>query len=569
MWCTRCVMVGVLLLNIGFAQTEDTAGLQALFQSEHWAKAESDPGEVVEALKPVITQEGATSHVRLSEQMLYCKALFHQGAFMEAELQIPTAIHRALQIADSNALIPLFRLSARINKVRLHFDKALEDYQFILHAYQTQENRTGEAETYIDLAEFSRAIFQHEQGLAYIRKVKEIHAQHPIPTRMLARMYGREAALHCEGKKDYHQAEKVSLLALKQAEVIGDSDLIATCCNELGFIHLTLQDLSALPYFERAEKIWTDMGNYRYLANVRLNMARHFLAEKKGEAAVKKALLVLSESKIYGWESLEWSAQELLATAYAQAGDLDMLAKSIDETLKIAASLQEERHSKEFTEALALHKADLAEKELEIAHAEAERMRAQSRQQRIQLWSSLGGSALLLLLALIIYLAYRNKQHANALLEQKNREKDVLLKEIHHRVKNNLQIISSLLNLQSGTLKNGVALEAIKEGQNRVKSIALVHQKLYQSDDLTQINFEDYATQLIAFLRDAVAPEGKVISVNVDAPGVILDIDTAVPLGLIINELVTNAYKYAFTKQDLGAINVTVIGVGAEKKTDR
>jgi two-component system, sensor histidine kinase PdtaS len=149
-------------------------------------------------------------------------------------------------------------------------------------------------------------------------------------------------------------------------------------------------------------------------------------------------------------------------------------------------------------------------------------------------------------------------EEKNVLISQSLGEKEALLKEIHHRVKNNLQIISSLLNLQSASLEDSSALEAIKEGQNRVKSIALIHQKLYQTEDLSRVDFQEYCEQLVSFLQSAFKQSGKSIEAKVEANSIQLDIDTAVPLGLIINELVTNAYKYAFINQDIGVIQINL-----------
>ncbi len=133
-------------------------------------------------------------------------------------------------------------------------------------------------------------------------------------------------------------------------------------------------------------------------------------------------------------------------------------------------------------------------------------------------------------------------------------EKEVLLKEIHHRVKNNLQIISSLLNLQSSNL-NKEAAAAFKESQNRIKSMALIHEKLYQSSDLSRVDFGEYVGCLTTHLvRSYTSNPG--VSVSMDIRGISLDIDTAIPCGLIINELVSNSLKYAFPDGRTGIIHI-------------
>ena len=135
-------------------------------------------------------------------------------------------------------------------------------------------------------------------------------------------------------------------------------------------------------------------------------------------------------------------------------------------------------------------------------------------------------------------------------------EKEVLLKEIHHRVKNNLQVISSLLKLQSRYIQDSRVSEMLKESQNRVRSMALVHEQLYQSKDLSNIDFAEYIQNLAHNLFQAYEIHAQGIKLETNMAQCSLNIDTAVPCGLIINELVTNALKYAFTGQIKGKINI-------------
>jgi len=130
-------------------------------------------------------------------------------------------------------------------------------------------------------------------------------------------------------------------------------------------------------------------------------------------------------------------------------------------------------------------------------------------------------------------------------IKKKNEEKELLLKEIHHRVKNNLQIISSLLDLQSNKIDDPTAKVAIADGQARVKSMALIHHKLYEHENIATINFKEYTEQLYHQIITSLTSLNPTLILEVDST-ISFDIDTAIPLGLILNELLTNVCKYAF-----------------------
>jgi two-component sensor histidine kinase/CheY-like chemotaxis protein len=143
---------------------------------------------------------------------------------------------------------------------------------------------------------------------------------------------------------------------------------------------------------------------------------------------------------------------------------------------------------------------------------------------------------------------------AEAQIKASLQQKEVLLKEIHHRVKNNFQIIASLLNLHSGSVKDQQALEILKAGETRVNSMALVHEQLYQSQDLGQINFAAYIQVLAANLFDSYEVSSNAIALKINSEDIQLSIDAAIPCGLIINELVLNCLKYAFPSGRKGEV---------------
>lgn len=149
-----------------------------------------------------------------------------------------------------------------------------------------------------------------------------------------------------------------------------------------------------------------------------------------------------------------------------------------------------------------------------------------------------------------------DRKRAENQIRESLQEKEVMLKEIHHRVKNNLQVISSLLKLQAGYIKDDRILEVFKESQNRVRAMALIHEKLYQSDDLAKTDFAGYIRSLANDLFRSYSVNSRAISLSLNVEEVRLSIDTAIPCGLIINELVSNSLKYAFSAGQEGKIQI-------------
>ena len=141
-------------------------------------------------------------------------------------------------------------------------------------------------------------------------------------------------------------------------------------------------------------------------------------------------------------------------------------------------------------------------------------------------------------------------------IKESLKEKEILLREIHHRVKNNLQIISVLLSLQSEGIEDPEILEKYKESENRIHSMALIHERMYQSEDLSSIDFSDYVANLIADISYTYGFDEKNLEIEMDVETHHLSIETVMPLGLIINEMVSNSLKYAFKGKESNKINI-------------
>ncbi len=213
------------------------------------------------------------------------------------------------------------------------------------------------------------------------------------------------------------------------------------------------------------------------------------------------------------------------------------------------------------------------EQSIKDFHNQTAIQRARLEKANLQSNITLGGVLVMILISALFYRNYRQKQAANNIITQKNgvlqhllTEKEWLLKEVHHRVKNNLHTVICLLESQAQYLEND-ALKAIENSQHRIYAMSLIHQKLYQSDETKTIGMAEYISELVKSLEDGFGTANQInFKLNIDP--VSLDISHAIPLGLIINEAVTNSIKYAFPNDRKGEISILLIDDGGQIKLE-
>mgnify|MGYP003576633634 FL=1 len=141
---------------------------------------------------------------------------------------------------------------------------------------------------------------------------------------------------------------------------------------------------------------------------------------------------------------------------------------------------------------------------------------------------------------------YRRVNNQKQLITRQSQQMEVMMKELHHRVKNNLQIVSSLLSLQTYRMKDEESIAAIRESQQRVQAMSFIHQRLYKTDELTTVNVREYITDLTESLLASYGYDRDQFDLQITIENEMLDVDKALPIGLIVNEIVTNAFKYAY-----------------------
>ncbi|MFS4417093.1 sensor histidine kinase [Maribacter sp. 2307ULW6-5] len=334
--------------------------------------------------------------------------------------------------------------------------------------------------------------------------------------------------------------------------------------NNLSDIYISLVELHAfLGEYGEASRAGKKAVAYAELLDNAFMLMRSFLAvgkmhnaqENSTEAikSLEKCIAVATEN--FGDAYFLSEAYRELAEAHAraQAYGKAYVAFSEYDTLKrqVFTAEADQRISKLRTEY------DLVKKEGTILLQET-----QIKKQRALQNLGTAVTVLLLLLLALAYKAITNNKKKNRLLEKQNDEKEFLLKEIHHRVKNNLEIVSSLLSLQTAQMDDPNVLNAMAQSQHRVQSMGMIHQKLYMGKNLAAVEMKDYFEGLLEYILHSFGKQER-IGVDLRMKELELDVDKAIPIGLIVNELVTNSMKYAFPNDRRG-----VIFLALERKAD-
>ncbi len=263
--------------------------------------------------------------------------------------------------------------------------------------------------------------------------------------------------------------------------------------------------------------------------------------------SVVKKMILESEKKLFPNDV--YQVMRISANLLLKKGLYEEAFRVKDESVAFIKTI----YAKDLSKAIAANEIEKNEIESQLI-VEIEKERA-NKYLNIMIISIIG---LFLFLLGILFLRKKNTilNNQKKEIEKKDFEKQLLLKEIHHRVKNNFQIVSSLLQLQTKGIDDQKAIDLAIEGQNRVKAMALIHQKLYQNDELT-VRFQEYVQSLVTDINKAYSTTKINLEIDI-SPDYTLDIDTAIPLGLILNELVTNSFKYAFHPQKENILQINL-----------
>ena len=530
----------------------------SLFNKALALHARGTTAEVLQALKEArVLIEQRKDSIGIA----HCNYLTGQ-VYYTNKFQLDSAIYyceRAIKVAESmdpnGAVLKTFYSElALYYKTKGDLNKAIKTYFGALELYDESEISGGKATLLNNIAYVYENQGEFDLAKSYFTKGLGMNQSIENKDGIAASYSGLASVLRDQNKIEESNSYYFKSLELRK-EVRHYRDVVLSLFN-IGINYGTLKQFElSKKYLDQSKKL-SDSIDYTFgqlisnrgLGQLFYNKEEYTLAKEYLELAmalaqeynhpdeISKATKELSV--IYANEN-NWKAAYTTVVLHHKMKDSIRNADTERNVLKIKNEYELAQKQKE-VDVLALNN-------------ELQALALKKKEQQV-LFTTLG-IVLLLLLLIIGYRSYKNKQKNNRLLKEQNEAKSAILKEIHHRVKNNLSIVNSLLHLQSKTLTDTKDIAVFKEAQSRVVSMALLHEKLYRTDDLRYIDVNDHLSVLIEDLIEAYALN-KEIKLDMEITAENLDINELVPLGLLINEIITNSLKHAFREKDEGTIIV-------------
>jgi two-component system, sensor histidine kinase PdtaS len=356
---------------------------------------------------------------------------------------------------------------------------------------------------------------------------------------------------------DYH------MRSLNNRERTGNQRGTASSYTNIGDVYAAQEAFAkALEFQKKAYDIQNELGDKAGMLSSLRGIGTVLSLTNKNEEALKYMKEVLELATEIGAKKELRDTYNDISNIYNRMGEYKRALTYKDHYAQLKDTLFSEQTSEIATNLEAKFESEKKSKEIEILKRENEIQELQLGRNRILIISFTIGLVLALISVVIYARVNRERKKALELLQRQNEsikrqkdEKEVLLKEIHHRVKNNLQVINSLIRLQCAFTDDKVALELFDECQNRIISMALIHEKMYEAHDLSNINLREYVNELSGNLLRSYRLNQR-IELQIEVASMKLSLDTLVPLGLLLNEMISNSLKHAFKGREEGLITV-------------
>jgi two-component sensor histidine kinase len=510
------------------------------------------------------TAHQALSRARKNRDLpMYPEALLELGEYHHtygsldsAFFYVEKSIAHYKQQEESLALGKAYLMLAELHDEKAAYAKALETVHLALRLYEDNNDEAGIANSYVQLCNLLYYEQRYAEGVTYCDRALAIQKRLNDSTAM-ALAYRFKAANQLFSGDALEDALGSANQSIALYEALGNKALpYMAAVNWKGNILKYLERYDeAVANYRANYTLSKQTGIDRYLISSLANIGHVYLMQDRYAEALPYNLEAIAIMEATGKTKNLWENYMHVSNIYEAMGDY---RKALEYHHSYANKYQE------FQQTII----DRLEAETHAKYEAGQRgativMQDETidRQRRTQiLYISIAGLLIVILAGMYFTLKnIRKKRKAlaelNTALDAKNTQNELLLKEIHHRVKNNLELVKSLIALQSAQLSDPGSREALQASQNRVQSMGILHQKLYQGNTLGAVEMKDYFLNLSEGVLDTFGAEDRV-RIECAMEHLELDVDTAVPIGLIVNELLTNSLKYGFPKESKGTITI-------------
>lgn len=470
-----------------------------------------------------------------------------------------SSVDRQLLIYYANAINNFGIIQSEIGDL----PKALEYYFISLSIREHVNDDIGASETYNNIGSIYSTLDNSEKSLENFEKAKAI-AEKVNDNNLMAVVLSNIGILYKKtGKtKEALQCYERSLLIKKELNDIAGYGLTL---GLIGQIHEDNGEFKeALSFYTKSLVVFEDENDIEGISISLDRIAKIYFKQNLITKAKAIALESLSLAKESGDDKLVMNSSLLLSSIYEREGLWEKAFEFQNMHIKKRDRVKSLEAQRKTTETQMKYDLSSQQQKIDFLSFKNKTQEVRLKVNKI----SIILISIALVIVTILVLGYRRsnkkKQLTNELLERENETKKIILQEIHHRIKNNLQVVGSLLRMQSSKTEDKDIKTAFKETQNRVVSMAKLHEKMYESGDFKSLNSKEYISHLVKDIVENYTVEKKV-SLKLDIEEVIFDSKIMMPLSLIINEVITNSLKYAFNNQEDPIITVRLKKCGITK----
>jgi len=467
---------------------------------------------------------------------------------------------KALQLSEKiqykRGMAYAYSAIGMVNKIKSNFPLALENYYKALRIFETLNNKTGIS---MQLGNIGQVYdYQGDQTKALDCYNKALNLAELLGDKRLISLQCQNLGTLYAEQDSVPQAEKYFFRSLEIDKAVNNKESIGLTLINLANIYYNAPDKS-IKYYTDALNIFKELGKQDHVAQSLLNISAAYADLKQKDRSLdylRQASLLSDQLEVSEFKP---QLEKMASQIYAVFGDDKQALVHYKKFIALRDSFYNEQNTKQSMKAEMNYEFEKKQAAIKFENDKIiyELNADNKRQKQLKIFL-LAFTILILILLFFAKRAYDNKKKYSDILSKENDTKEALLQEVHHRINNSLQMISSLLAFQAGSTTNEEVQQYLSKSNARIQAMSAMHELLHQNNTLLEVDIDAYILKVLDFYKTALEASQKIIF-NTNLPSVRFHSKTALPIALIVNELVTNAIKHAFPDDRTGIINISLI----------